>query len=135
VPVVGLPEDPAANVEEPRVGDYLIFVVYAAAYSLSCGFPQYNPAVATAWPLVGRHDELAAMCAAIAESGGVVLTGAAGVGKSRLAREAPERSRHRVARWIAAIARGSSSHWLRHSRRLRQLTNVGGCMASAQWVS
>jgi hypothetical protein len=75
VAVVGLPEDPAAEVEEPRVGDYSNFLGRTATYSLSCGFPQYNPAVATAWPLVGRHDELAAMCAAIAESGGVVLTG------------------------------------------------------------
>jgi hypothetical protein len=58
--------------------------------------------VATAWPLVGRQDELAAMCAAIAASGGVVLTGAAGVGKTRLAREALEGSQHRVVRWIAA---------------------------------
>ncbi len=56
----------------------------------------------SSWPLVGRRDELAATYAAIAETGGVVLTGPAGVGKSRLAREALELAQHRVTRWIAA---------------------------------
>ncbi|MGQ0805902.1 MAG: LuxR C-terminal-related transcriptional regulator [Actinomycetota bacterium] len=39
------------------------------------------------WPLVGRDDELALARSALTEHGGVVLTGAAGVGKTRLARE------------------------------------------------
>ncbi|OBG15884.1 hypothetical protein A5765_08180 [Mycolicibacterium celeriflavum] len=64
--------------------------------------------MATAWPLVGRHDELALTHAAIAESGAVVLTGAAGVGKSRLAREAVEQTQYRIARWIAATQTGRS---------------------------
>jgi DNA-binding CsgD family transcriptional regulator/tetratricopeptide (TPR) repeat protein len=39
------------------------------------------------WPLVGRDDELALAAEAVARHGGVVLTGAAGVGKTRLAHE------------------------------------------------
>lgn len=62
----------------------------------------------TAWPLVGRQDELAATDAAIAASGGVVLAGAAGVGKSRVASEALKRSSHRIVRWIAATQTGRS---------------------------
>lgn len=41
----------------------------------------------TAWPLVGRDDELALLVRALAD-GGAVVAGAAGVGKSRLAGEA-----------------------------------------------
>ncbi|BBY84183.1 transcriptional regulator [Mycolicibacterium pulveris] len=48
------------------------------------------------------------MDAAIAESGAVVLTGSAGVGKSRLAHEFVGRSRYRIARWIAATQTGRS---------------------------
>ena len=39
------------------------------------------------WPLIGRDDELALATSALADSGCVVLTGAAGVGKTELARE------------------------------------------------
>lgn len=40
------------------------------------------------WPLVGRDDEVATLVAALrAKSGGVVLAGASGVGKTRLATE------------------------------------------------
>ena len=38
-------------------------------------------------PLIGRANELASLCAAIVERGGAVVAGAAGVGKTRLARE------------------------------------------------
>src|SRR6266568_3223209 len=38
-------------------------------------------------PLIGRTEELAFLGAAIAERGGAVVAGAAGVGKTRLARE------------------------------------------------
>jgi hypothetical protein len=40
------------------------------------------------WPLVGRAEELAAIVRALAGGQSVVLAGTAGVGKSRLAREA-----------------------------------------------
>ena len=39
------------------------------------------------WPLVGRDEELALACSTVSERGSVVLTGPAGVGKTRLARE------------------------------------------------
>ncbi|GCB00948.1 AAA family ATPase [Mycolicibacterium sp. NCC-Tsukiji] len=42
------------------------------------------------WPLTGRNEELATIGAAMSDtdSGGVVIRGAAGVGKSRITREA-----------------------------------------------
>ena len=56
------------------------------------------------WPLVGRDDELALATSALQEHGSVVLTGTAGVGKTRLAHEilarvAGERDR---TEWVAA---------------------------------
>ena len=58
------------------------------------------------WPLVGRDDELAVAAEAVAAGRGVVLTGAAGVGKTRLARELTARSAIDGARveWIIATA-------------------------------
>jgi DNA-binding CsgD family transcriptional regulator len=50
--------------------------------------------VARAWPLVGRNQELRFVVAALrsrTSHGGVVLAGAAGVGKTRLARDALQR--------------------------------------------
>ena len=56
------------------------------------------------WPLVGRDDELVLATVALKDHGSVVLTGAAGVGKTRLAHEilacAPTR-RDRT-EWVAA---------------------------------
>jgi len=51
-----------------------------------------NPDMRTAWPLVGRQEELALVERAMAHGGrgGIVLAGAAGVGKSRLAGECVE---------------------------------------------
>ncbi len=45
--------------------------------------------VATPWPLIGRDEELGVIAQALAsrDSGGIVLAGAAGLGKSRLTRE------------------------------------------------
>ncbi|MFC4946115.1 AAA family ATPase [Pseudonocardia sp. GCM10023141] len=57
------------------------------------------------WPLVGRAAELAAIAAALRGregARGVVLVGAAGVGKTRLAREA----------LAAAATGGSGAHWV-----------------------
>ncbi|HET6750130.1 MAG TPA: AAA family ATPase, partial [Actinomycetes bacterium] len=79
------------------------------------------------WPLVGRQAELEALVADISEArGGVVLAGAAGVGKTRLAREALVRV-HAVGRdveWVAAtraaasIPFGAVSHLLPAGERL-----------------
>ncbi|MFD2091507.1 LuxR C-terminal-related transcriptional regulator [Blastococcus deserti] len=65
--------------------------------------------MARAWPLVGRDSELAAIGASIrpgSRSRGLVLAGPAGVGKTRLAREALELAAHRGAatRWVCASA-------------------------------
>jgi DNA-binding CsgD family transcriptional regulator len=60
-------------------------------------------------PLVGRTEEIAEISRAIAESGGLVLAGAAGVGKTRLVREALAVARRsgRPTRWV--VATGSSN--------------------------
>lgn len=51
---------------------------------------RYDPAVSTRWPFVGRREELDVVGAAMADPTmpGMVLAGAAGVGKSRLLHEA-----------------------------------------------
>ncbi|RDH78878.1 LuxR family transcriptional regulator [Mycolicibacterium moriokaense] len=55
------------------------------------------------WPLVGRSEEMRTIDAAItaADAGGIVIRGAAGVGKSRIAREA----------LASAAARGRETRW------------------------
>lgn len=55
------------------------------------------------WPLVGRREELDFVAHALAtnRSGGVILAGAAGVGKTRLAQEALSEAR----------SRGVATHW------------------------
>jgi len=63
--------------------------------------------VARAWPLTGRSEELGFIVAAMRRQGvprGVVVAGAAGVGKTRLAREALAASERRgtTTRWVAA---------------------------------
>jgi AAA ATPase domain len=64
------------------------------------------------WPLVGRADELALIDQALAGSGtsGVVLAGAAGVGKTRLAREAVAAAATKgwVSRWAVATQAAAS---------------------------
>ena len=47
-----------------------------------------DSATMTAWPLVGRDGELGSVVAALDAPGGAVIVGPAGVGKTRLAREA-----------------------------------------------
>lgn len=60
------------------------------------------------WPLTGREEELAAIDAAMSDPdwSGVVLRGAAGVGKSRIAQEALARAARKgcVTRWAVATA-------------------------------
>jgi DNA-binding CsgD family transcriptional regulator len=56
------------------------------------------------WPLTGRYGEMRAIAAAIssADVSGIVISGPAGVGKSRIAREA----------LTAAVARGCAGRWV-----------------------
>lgn len=66
------------------------------------------------WPLIGRSDELSVIAGAIRGDGsqarGIVLSGAAGVGKTRLAREAVAACGPRGVRrrWIVGTASGKS---------------------------
>ena len=81
-----------------------------------------------AWPLVGRQAELEALAAALGgtRAGGVVLAGGAGVGKTRLAREALARAEAAGwgVEWVAAtraaasIPFGAVSHLLPATERL-----------------
>jgi len=75
------------------------------------------------WPLTGRNEELAAIDAAMfdPDSSGVVLHGAAGVGKSRIAREA----------FARAAAAGCTTHWAVGTASARALP-LG---AFAAWVA
>lgn len=66
------------------------------------------------WPLIGRDEELSAITKAFRRRGdprGAVLTGAAGVGKTRLAREVGRR----------AEAQGRRAHWIIATESSRQL--------------
>jgi DNA-binding CsgD family transcriptional regulator len=66
--------------------------------------PTYDHPARLEWPLTGRDEELGALVPALsanATSAGVLLAGAAGVGKSRLAHEAIR----------LAVPKGSSTRW------------------------
>src|SRR6476646_1282199 len=65
------------------------------------------------WPFTGREAELRLVAEAFAEQsvGGVVLGGAAGVGKTRLVTEAAER----------AAAHDCAVEWMRASRAARSI--------------
>jgi AAA domain len=70
------------------------------------------------WPLVGRDAELAVSARALRDRGGAVVAGAAGVGKTRLLREAETRARRegaqveRIAasRAAASVLLGAFAH-------------------------
>ncbi|KAA0233409.1 MAG: LuxR family transcriptional regulator [Actinobacteria bacterium] len=67
--------------------------------------------ILSAWPLVGRVDELEVIVAAIDDRnvGGVVLAGGAGVGKTRLAMEAARLATERGFRSATVLATRSST--------------------------
>jgi hypothetical protein len=74
-----------------------------------------------AWPLIGRAGELDLIAGAIKKSScgaGVAITGALGVGKSRLAQAAVARCEHAVVHWTAgsaaarSIPLGAFMNWL-----------------------
>jgi hypothetical protein len=103
---------------------------------------QQRPEVGDRWPLVGRDRQLTEIIAGAGQTG-VVLVGAAGVGKTRLAREAVAQlaSSGHTTEWVpatrstAVIPFGAVSHLLpRHSQstsdsRLSVLHTVAGHFA------
>ena len=64
------------------------------------------------WPLVGRHDEIELLLAALerTDRSAMVLAGAAGVGKSRLAAEVVARARSAGWQTLTAIGTADASH-------------------------
>jgi DNA-binding CsgD family transcriptional regulator len=78
------------------------------------GLEQYDPVMGVkgAWPLVGRAEELATIQGAMggSEASGIVISGAAGVGKTRLAREVLDRAQARglAVRWAVATQAASA---------------------------
>jgi DNA-binding CsgD family transcriptional regulator len=67
--------------------------------------PGGGPTLPSSWPLVGRGDELALAQESLRRRSCVVLAGAAGVGKTRLAREV-----------LAANAGGATPQWVAATR-------------------
>ncbi len=80
--------------------------------------PGHGPGLPTDWPLVGRGDELALARESLQRRSCVVLAGASGVGKSRLAREvlAASATGGSAPQWVAAtrsaatVALGAFAH-------------------------
>jgi DNA-binding CsgD family transcriptional regulator len=82
------------------------------------------------WPLVGRRAEFEALAAVIEDAGvgGVVLAGAAGVGKTRLVREALAQAKAagRDAEWVAATRAAASIPFGAVSYLLPPAERLGG---------
>ena len=78
----------------------------------SAAATQYAEVMGSGWPLTGRAEELQTITESLdtAEAAGIVLVGAAGVGKTRLARETLTRAGHRGrdCRFVAATASAQS---------------------------
>jgi AAA ATPase domain len=107
------------------------------------GEPEQNDAVdrrpplrtSASWPLVGREAELAELERALREGGGAVVAGAAGVGKTRLLREAETVARRdgaqveRIAasRAAASVPLGAFAH-LRRDRDTDDVENPLGAV-------
>lgn len=74
--------------------------------------PCYPRPMGEPWPLVGRHDEIELLLAALrrTDRSAMVLAGAAGVGKSRLAAEVVARARSAGWQTLAAIGTADASH-------------------------
>ena len=88
------------------------------------------------WPLIGRSEEMRTIVAAISEPGlaGILVSGPAGVGKSRIVREglAEVASHGFEPRWVVGTmsARGSSpSVRSRHGPGPRSPTVFNWCAA------
>ena len=83
---------------------------YRTEWSHSTRESAYDEFMASVWPLVGRDEELRLINAAVTAAdgyGGVVIAGPAGVGKSRLAREAV--THVTPGRWMPRWARATAS--------------------------
>ena len=87
--------------ENRRPIDHLIALVCRCSARRYLG--SYPVSVRLTWPLTGRSEEMRLIEAALSDPGssGIVICGAAGVGKSRIAREALE----------SAASRGCVTHW------------------------
>jgi DNA-binding CsgD family transcriptional regulator len=85
--------------------------------------------VEVTWPLIGRQAELEALAAVLGEgnAGGVVLAGAAGVGKTRLAREAlaSAEAAGRDVEWLAATRAAASIPFGAVSQLLPKVERLG----------
>jgi len=81
--------------------------------ALHCQCISYPIYVRLLWPLVGRSEELRLIATALSDpdSSGILIRGAAGVGKSRIAREALD----------AAASQGSEVRWVAGTSSARSL--------------
>ncbi len=77
--------------------------VYALRHLDACFYAVF---VRLRWPLTGRREELAAVAAALdaTDTAGIVVCGSAGVGKSRIVREALTSFEDRTVRWVVATS-------------------------------